>query len=582
MTDRPRAWFSLIGLAAALAPPIAAQADVFSAANDDILWVAWATYVPNRNEPTIRFGFTETPSLAEFRTPFEPRVGSIRHVAVSGKSFHVIYAENVHYRFTPRDVFVELNVPGSSLPLAVAGRPDGDGILAIISAADAREYVQSRLTAVPTTQPGESMPADAAPEVWRAAERLIAGQPTARFWLLSYQLGDWMVVEPIPPELKLTVECWLAAVGDELHLVWREREDASRVLHAVKRLDAWSPAEPIVGADSARRAALLVAGKEPVFVAAVPAASGGGVNIEPFMRTDGDWTRRGPLVAGDGPLTVAEDAFAVAVFGSRLAVTERTTDVDAPIRIGFWPIEGGPTTAPFAVPARVTPPPTSWLDHSLWDQLSYVVLFGVMILIFVRRQDSLLIPARLEPGFALAGHGRRFVAFVLDFLPAFVVTVPLWIEPLRAISEVLPALERDADPSPDELATTQRLWLPWLVVRLVHTLYSIAFEATVGATPGKMAMGLSVRRLDGARAGIGPILTRNISRFVELEPLLTLWPMMLLIVMTRNRQRVGDLLARTVVREHQYTIGLPDESPGDGTDADQTKVDEPDPSDRPS
>jgi uncharacterized RDD family membrane protein YckC len=556
----------LIGLAAALAAPTAVHADVFSAANDDILWVAWATYVPNRNEPTVRFGFTEKPSLAEFRTPFEPRVGSIRHVAVSGKSLHVIYAENIHYRFTPRDAFVELNVPGSSLPLAIAGRPDGDGILAIISTADAREYVQTRLAAVPTTQPGETTPADAAPEVWRAAERLIAGQPTARFWLLSYQLGDWMVVEPIPPELKLTVECWLLAVGDELHLAWREREDSSRVLHAVRRHDAWSAAEPIVGAESARRAALLVAGKEPVFVAAMPSASGGGVNIEPMTRADGNWNRRGPLEVGDGPLTVAEDAFAVAVFRGQLAVTEHTKDVNAPIRIGFWPVEGGPTTAPFAVPARVTPPPKSWLDHSLWDQLSYVVLFGVMILIFVRRQDSLLIPARLEPGYSLAGYGRRMVAFVLDILPAVVVTIPVWVGPMQAIAEALPALESDTDPSPDELAVARRLWLPWLAVRLVHTLYAIAFEATAGATPGKMAMGLSVRRLDGAGAGIGPVLTRNISRLIELEPLLTLWPMMLLVVMTRNRQRVGDLLARTVVREHQYTIGMIDEPPTDGED----------------
>jgi uncharacterized RDD family membrane protein YckC len=564
MIHRPRAWYVLIGVAATLTAPGAAPADVFSAANDGILWVAWATYVPNRNEPTVRFGYTESPSLDAFRAPFEPRVGSIRHVAVSGKALHVVYAENAHYRFTSRDVFVELNVPGSLLPLAIAGRPDGDGIFAIISAADAREYVQSRLAATPATQPGETLPTDATRDVWRTAERLLADHPAARFWLSSYLRGDWSVVAPIPPELKLTVECWLVAVGNDLHLAWRERDDASRVLHAVRRHDVWTAPEPIAGAETARRAFLLAVNASPVFVAGVPSASGSGLNIEPFMHREGAWVRLGALELAGGPLTLAEDSFSVAEFAGKLAVTEQTKDESAPIRIAFWPVEGGPTTAPFAVPARVTPPPTSWLDSTLWDQLSYVVLFGVMILIFVRRQDSLLIPARLEPGFALAGFGRRIAAFVLDILPAFVVTIPLWIGPLQAISEAMPSLESDADPSPDELALARRLWLPWLAVRLVHTVYSIVFEATAGATPGKMAMALSVCRLDGGRAGIGPILTRNISRLIELEPLLTLWPMLLLVVMTRNRQRVGDLLARTVVREHQYTISLGDEPPTDG------------------
>jgi uncharacterized RDD family membrane protein YckC len=47
------------------------------------------------------------------------------------------------------------------------------------------------------------------------------------------------------------------------------------------------------------------------------------------------------------------------------------------------------------------------------------------------------------------------------------------------------------------------------------------------------------------------ILVRNALRLLELQP--PLWILGFLVVLSRNRQRVGDLFARTVVIRHAKT-----------------------------
>lgn len=74
--------------------------------------------------------------------------------------------------------------------------------------------------------------------------------------------------------------------------------------------------------------------------------------------------------------------------------------------------------------------------------------------------------------------------------------------------------------------------------------YFVAFEATLGATPGKLLLGVRVRTADGGRIGWLGALIRNLLRFVDLcLGLVTL----LLMVLTPRRQRLGDFAAGTVV-----------------------------------
>jgi uncharacterized RDD family membrane protein YckC len=65
-----------------------------------------------------------------------------------------------------------------------------------------------------------------------------------------------------------------------------------------------------------------------------------------------------------------------------------------------------------------------------------------------------------------------------------------------------------------------------------------------GQTPGKRAFGLRVIQTDGQPVGLGPVLLRNLLRPFDL--LLALMGAFL-ILFTRRRQRLGDLVAGTIV-----------------------------------
>jgi uncharacterized RDD family membrane protein YckC len=59
-------------------------------------------------------------------------------------------------------------------------------------------------------------------------------------------------------------------------------------------------------------------------------------------------------------------------------------------------------------------------------------------------------------------------------------------------------------------------------------------------------MGIAVARLDGGRCSAGQVLVRNILRLAESNPVFAL-PGSLLILFTPRKQRLGDLLAGTIV-----------------------------------
>jgi len=78
--------------------------------------------------------------------------------------------------------------------------------------------------------------------------------------------------------------------------------------------------------------------------------------------------------------------------------------------------------------------------------------------------------------------------------------------------------------------------------------YFIVLEALWSRTPGKFVEGLVVRNLDGSRCGWTAALIRGSLRIVEINPFfLGGLPAGLVIIASERKQRLGDLLAGTVV-----------------------------------
>jgi uncharacterized RDD family membrane protein YckC len=83
---------------------------------------------------------------------------------------------------------------------------------------------------------------------------------------------------------------------------------------------------------------------------------------------------------------------------------------------------------------------------------------------------------------------------------------------------------------------------------LVYLAYFVVLEAIWSRTVGKFFQGLIVRKLDGSRCGWKASLIRNGLRVLEVNPLLFGGiPAAIAIFSSRRKQRVGDMLAGTLV-----------------------------------
>jgi uncharacterized RDD family membrane protein YckC len=176
---------------------------------------------------------------------------------------------------------------------------------------------------------------------------------------------------------------------------------------------------------------------------------------------------------------------------------------------------------------------------------------GIMLLIFWRRQPALLRPAPLPSHLACAPVWRRLVAFLIDAVPAGAITAPLWLALLVQVTTAGPPEQLDPATQAD---LAGRGWTAWLALRGFQAAYCALTEAVFGASPGKLLLGCRVVAEDGRPAAVGRVILRNLLRVLELEINPPLVPLLLLVVLTRNRQRLGDIVARTLVVQ-QRSIG---------------------------
>lgn len=81
-----------------------------------------------------------------------------------------------------------------------------------------------------------------------------------------------------------------------------------------------------------------------------------------------------------------------------------------------------------------------------------------------------------------------------------------------------------------------------------YLLYYLLFEAAFATTPAKMYFGLRIVQLEtGEKVNLTGTVIRTLFRIVEANPLVGWLPAGLLILFTRRKQRLGDLVAGTVV-----------------------------------
>jgi uncharacterized RDD family membrane protein YckC len=195
-----------------------------------------------------------------------------------------------------------------------------------------------------------------------------------------------------------------------------------------------------------------------------------------------------------------------------------------------------------------------------------LAVLAVFMTLVLFRRGSITRAAALPPGYALAFTTQRVAAWLIDFLPFMLVAAAVvgvsWTESLQhVLGWALNAQAESALPAAERL----RVMLWWGLSAGGYTLYCLVMELITGRTVGKVLLGVRVLSETGRRATLLQVLIRNGSRLLELLP--PLWVLGFLALLTRNRQRVGDVFARTVavrrLRSDAGTPPAPDANPRD-------------------
>ncbi len=196
------------------------------------------------------------------------------------------------------------------------------------------------------------------------------------------------------------------------------------------------------------------------------------------------------------------------------------------------------------------------MDYFLWG-----LTFSIIPLVLLRPLTPPK-PFTLPPTMRPANPIKRLLAGLLDLAPWPMISSIV----LFAID---PATEQEAREMIQGSAIPAKLAYAAVAMLGGYTAYCVFMEHRYGATIGKKIFKLRVIGDDGLRPSLRAILLRNFFRIIEL--VLTGVPFLLLLpLFTRNRQRLGDMMARTTVIDRTFIPPPPIEqeesTPGDETE----------------
>ncbi len=153
-------------------------------------------------------------------------------------------------------------------------------------------------------------------------------------------------------------------------------------------------------------------------------------------------------------------------------------------------------------------------------------------------------PERAVMALDVAGLGGRALAYLADLFVIFL----FWVTALLVYSIAGDLLRRVQELSfgAQVLAVVLFFFTGWA--------YDVAWESAWGGqTPGKRLLGLRVVGRDGAPVSFVESLVRNLLRAVEVP--LAYAPGVLMVALTARHQRLGDLVAGTlVVKDRAYDL----------------------------
>ncbi len=142
------------------------------------------------------------------------------------------------------------------------------------------------------------------------------------------------------------------------------------------------------------------------------------------------------------------------------------------------------------------------------------------------------------------GVGRRFLAILVDAMVSLVWSIPLMERTLANAGTTHFGMTLQIGGDRWEIAGAR-----FVVYELIWFAYFIVMEGTLGATIGKLALGIRVVRPDGSPLGLGESAVRNVLRIVDGFPFVVPYFLGAIVIWSGGptKRRVGDRVGGTCV-----------------------------------
>lgn len=359
--------------------------------------------------------------------------------------------------------------------------------------------------------------------IGRAPTTIGATQPAAAMAAntrLLYRLerGTWTMIARLPNEAQ---ESQLMALGPSLDqpLILAAMTEPGRVrmfeLDAASR--TWRAAASLEVTAAVNRMKLLAGLGRPTLWAAEPGTAG------VLSWKDASWSLPVPLIVPAGKLGGGAQDVTVAGRSIRLLV-----EVEGKINEFSYDRAGKSLGEPVTVPApsmASEPGDFQWVTGLAAGAL-FIVLMNTM-----RRREPVTPESLADAGIQLAPFGRRLAAGLIDAVPVlgtfFVIALKF----------------QDQSPEDVEAALRESPYALYISMG-VYVIHTMACELLWGWSIGKRLLGLRVLMIDATRPTPRAIILRNLMRVLDVVMLFL--PVMIMIL-SPLRQRIGDIVAETVV-----------------------------------
>lgn len=457
-------------------------------------------------------------------------------MTVQSRDAIAVYSDGSMLRYRPREQAetVERILPGGAIPLDLTA--DERNLYALVDAGVAAQLPLAGGAA-------------------RASDEATAG------FAIAALDGEWTTLGTIPnsvqPKRAGDLGPRIGIAADRLIVAWVDADD--RLLVSVRQPDSgkWTDAVTVARAELRRiwitrvnGTAVLVAETDDR-TAAMPVRAWrllGSNAAEP-----GSW-RESELVWStpkDAPST--NRVHAAIGFNQNLGLL--TSDGSGVSWLHFARFGEPPTEQSSRISAAFDRVERVTTQVGFFQLITWLVLIGVIGSLFMLRRDSMTRDILLPDSLTMAMAVQRLVGFAIDFVPFTLVAAGIlrvdWAESFQVLFQwfISPSMQNSLP------SVTVLVW--WGTSVAAYVLYCTFIEVLTGRSLGKFVTGTRLLSEDVAAPRFWQVLVRNVSRLIELLP--PFWVFAFLLLLSRNAQRLGDILGRTIVVRHA--------APGESTES---------------